>query len=232
MEKKTITPQEVEIRCHISDIRVEQRSEESGNRTITGYAAKFDSWSEPIMGWFVEQIREGAFEGCDMSDAIMCFNHNVDGILARTASKTLTLEVDGAGLKFSFEAPNTTLGNDMVELIGRGDIDKCSFRFVVEKDEWLYADDNNGKEYDERTILKISKLYDVSLVVYPAYKDTEASVRRLEERKAEYLESPGNDDPSDEGEKTSDEGGADNAATGSASRERTAMLLGLKARQK
>ena len=49
-----------------------------------------------------------------------------------------------------------------------------------------YADEKNGLQYDQRTILKFSKLYDVALVVYPAYKDTEASVRRLEERKAEF----------------------------------------------
>ena len=182
-------PQAVEVRCLLSDIRIEQRDAASGGsgRTIVGYAAKFDSWSEPIMGWFVEQIRQGAFDGCDMSDAIMCFNHNVDDILARTASGTLTLSVDKVGLMFSFEAPATSKGNDMVELVRRGDIDKCSFRFAVEQDEWIYADGKNGLDYDRRTIIKFSKLYDVALVVYPAYKDTEASLRHLEERKAEYL---------------------------------------------
>lgn len=189
MEIKKINPNEVEVRCLASDVRIEQRSEESGGRTITGYAAKFDSWSEPIMGWFVEQIRKGAFDECDMSDAIMCFNHNIDDILARTSSTTLSLSVDEVGLKFSFDAPNTSRGNDIVEWVRRGDVNQCSFRFVVEQDEWLYADDKNGKKYDERTILKVSKLYDCALVVYPAYKDTEASVRRLEERKAAFLES-------------------------------------------
>ncbi len=146
------------------------------------------------MGWFIEQIRAGAFEGCDMSDAIMCFNHNVDDILARTASGTLTLSVDGVGLLFSFEAPATGKGNDMVELIRRGDINKCSFRFVVEQDEWVYADEKNGLDYDQRTIIKFSKLYDVALVVYPAYKDTEASLRHLEERKNEFIKLHENED--------------------------------------
>jgi HK97 family phage prohead protease len=189
MEARKINNGERELRCQLSDVRIEQRDGESGGRTVTGYAAKFDKWSEPICGWFTEQIRAGAFDGCDTTDAIMCFNHNVDGILARTASKTLTLEVDEVGLCFSFEAPNTTLGNDMVELLRRGDIDKCSFSFVVGQDEWTYADEKNGLKHDKRTILKISKLYDVALVVYPAYPDTEASVRHLEERKAEFLRS-------------------------------------------
>lgn len=185
--RQPIPQQEVEVRCLLSDIRIEQRDANAGGRNITGYAAKFDSWSEPIMGWFVEQIRAGAFEGCDMVDTIMCFNHNVDGILARTASSTLTLEVDEVGLRFGFDAPNTSLGNDMVELVRRGDINKCSFRFVVEKDEWQYADEKNGLQFDQRTIVKFSKLYDVALVVYPAYKDTEASIRHLEERKLEFF---------------------------------------------
>ncbi len=90
----------------------------------------------------------------------------------------------------------------MVELLRRGDVNKCSFRFIVGQDEWLYADEQNGLEYDQRTIVKVSKLYDVALVVYPAYRDTEASVRHLEERKADYLRSLRDKTPA---EKTSEE---------------------------
>jgi HK97 family phage prohead protease len=195
MEKKIMNNGERELRCQLSEVRIQERegAGESGGRTVTGYAAKFNKWSEPICGWFTEQIRSGAFDGCDTGDAIMCFNHNVDDILARTASGSLSLTVDEVGLRFSFEAPNTSTGTDMVELLRRGDIDNCSFRFVVEADEWLYADEKNGLKYDQRTILKIAKLYDVALVVYPAYPDTEASVRYLEDRKAEYLRSQGAD---------------------------------------
>lgn len=190
-KQKNNAPTGVEVRCILSDLKIEQRGDDSGQsgRTISGYAAKFDSWSEPIYGWFREKIAQGAFEKCDMSDAIMCFNHDINGILARTGSGTLTLAVDKVGLHFEFNAPATTLGNDMVELVSRGDISKCSFKFIVETDEWRYADEKNGLEYDERTIKSISKLYDVSLVTYPAYPDTEAGVRSLlEQRKKEALE--------------------------------------------
>lgn len=188
MESQRIQPQEIEIRCLISDLHIEQREVGTASRIIAGYAAKFESWSEPIMGWFREKIARSAFEDCDLSDVIMCFNHNVDDILARTVSGTLNLSVDDIGLKFLFETPNTTRGNDMLELVHRGDINKCSFKFIVEADEWLYADDKNGLEYDERTILEFSKLIDVALVVFPAYKDTEASVRHLEQRKTDFLQ--------------------------------------------
>lgn len=179
----------IEVRCQVSELRANTES-----RTIVGYAAKFEKWSEPIMGWFREKIDRDAFSECDVTDVIMCFNHNVDSILARTTSGTLTLSTDEEGLRFEFEAPQTSLGNDMVELVRRGDISKCSFKFTVEEDEWLYASKENGLEYDERTIRKIDKLYDVSLVVYPAYNDTEASLRHFEERKQQFLNTQHNEE--------------------------------------
>lgn len=180
---------EIEIRSLVGDLHIESREEGTVSRTIVGYAAKFESWSDPIMGWFREKIARGAFDGCDLSDVIMCFNHNTDSILARTTSGTLRLEVDDVGLRFAFEAPNTTSGSDMLELVRRGDVSKCSFRFGVEQDGWQYADEQNGLAMDERTILRFSRVVDVSLVVFPAYPETEASVRHLEERKAEWLSS-------------------------------------------
>lgn len=158
---------EIEIRSLIGDLHIESREEGTVSRTIVGYAAKFESWSDPIMGWFREKIARGAFDGCDLSDVIMCFNHNTDSILARTTSGTLRLEVDDVGLRFTFEAPNTTSGSDMLELVRRGDVSKCSFRFGVEQDEWQYADEQNGLAMDERTILRFSRVVDVSLVVFP-----------------------------------------------------------------
>lgn len=190
MEKKHQQNNEIEVRSIVSDLAIRAQEDGKPSRTITGYAAKFDTWSEPIYGWFKETIDRGAFGKTDMSDVIMVFNHDVSGILARSTSGTLKLSVDKVGLRFEFEAPETTLGNDMLELVRRGDISKCSFKFVVETDEWRYADDKNGLDYDERTVKAISRLYDVSLVTYPAYKDTEASVREhLEQRKKEALES-------------------------------------------
>ena len=182
---------QIEVRCQTSELRTNAEG-----RTIVGYAAKFERWSEPIMGWFKEQIARDAFSECDVTDVIMCFNHNIDSILARTTSGTLTISTDDEGLRFEFEAPATTMGNDMLELVRRGDISKCSFKFTVEEDEWRYADKDNGLEYDERTIRKIDKLYDVSLVVYPAYSDTEAGVRHLEERKQQFLNTQSNEEDS------------------------------------
>ena len=227
----------IEVRCQVSELRTSQES-----RTIVGYAAKFERWSEPIMGWFKEQIARDAFSECDVTDVIMCFNHNIDSILARTISGTLTISTDDEGLRFEFDAPDTSLGNDMLELVRRGDISKCSFKFTVEEDEWRYADKENGLEYDERTIRRIGKLYDVSLVVYPAYSDTEAGVRHLEERKQQFLNTQSNEEDSNktpQGVVVDETSGAtadsqvaraNSAAMDSASRRRTTALLNLKNR--
>lgn len=176
--------------------KLEHRAEEdSSARIISGYAAVFDEWSNPIW-WFKEQIQRGAFDGCDFSRCVACFNHNTDNMLARYSSGTLKLEVDEVGLRFEFEAPNTTVGNDMYELVKRGDISQCSFAFVVEEDSWKYTEDD---QLDERTIVKISELWDVSLVTYPAYEGTSVDARsadfdKLMERKQQYLAKNGKKD--------------------------------------
>lgn len=87
MEKRIVS-NEIEVRCLSTDLRIEQRDAEPASRMITGYAAKFDTWSEPIFGWFREKIARGAFDDCDLQDVIMCFNHRDDAILGRTTSGT------------------------------------------------------------------------------------------------------------------------------------------------
>lgn len=180
-----------EFRYIVSNLHVEQRADgEPASRTIVGYAATFDNWSTPIYGWFKEKISRGAFDKADFSDCIACFNHNEDAILARISSGSLKIEIDTRGVKFSFDAPNTTVGNDLLENVRRGDVNGCSFIFRAEQDEWVYADAQNGLEYDERTITSIDKVWDVSPVVRPAYTDTEVDVRHaLEVRKQEFIES-------------------------------------------
>ena len=97
-------------------------------------------------------------------------------ILARTASGTLRIYEDERGLKYEFEAPKTTAGNDVLEMIKRGDISQSSFGFTVEQDSWAKRD---GTTY--RTIKKVKRLYDVSPVTFPAYPEASVAVRKLEE---------------------------------------------------
>jgi HK97 family phage prohead protease len=125
---------------------------------------------------YSETILPGAFDGCDMSNVVALFNHEDDYLLARTinGTGTLTLIIDEKGLAFSFDAPNTTWGNEVLENIKLGNIQGCSFAFTVKeqtlKNDVMQAD---GSSTTIREIVKIGKLYDVGPVVWPAYSETE-----------------------------------------------------------
>jgi len=148
---------------------------DSESRKIEGYAAVFNSDSEDL-GGFIERIAKGAFsDAVKNSDVRALFNHDNNMILARTKSGTLKIYEDNKGLKYEFEAPNTTAGNDVLEMIKRGDISQSSFGFTVENDDWEQRD---GKTY--RTITKVKRLYDVSPVTFPAYPDATVAVRKLD----------------------------------------------------
>ena len=159
----------------------------SESRHIEGYAIVFNSLSNDL-GGFREIIEQGAIteELIKNSDIICLMNHDIKrGVLARSyqGRGSLKLDIDEHGLHYSFEAPKTALGDEVLEGIRRGDISKCSFAFVCGEDNW--TKDENG-EYI-RHVKKIKKLYDVSLVYHPAYEETEvkADTRGLDELKAQ-----------------------------------------------
>lgn len=152
-------------------------------RNVTGYAVVFNSLSVDL-GGFREIIAPTAISQdlLDNSDVVFNYNHDNSKVLARynKGYGTLMLNIDEQGLRFSFEMPNTTVGNDLLELMSRGDISKCSFCFSLdpaddEADSWV----RNNDEII-RTINKISGLYDCSIVTNAAYPDTEVSARSLE----------------------------------------------------
>lgn len=157
----------------------ESRATES--RTVYGYAAVFNQQTD--MGWYIEEIAPGAFdEAITRSDARALFNHKPDNLLARQSSGTLKLEIDEKGLKYEFEAPDTQLGNDVLELIKRGDLKESSFAFTVQDQEWREVE-QDGKMVYYRTITKVKELYDVSPVTYPAYATTTVAKRSFEKFK-------------------------------------------------
>lgn len=174
-----------EVRFLQGQVEVRKGDGDKKSRTISGYAAVFDSDSED-MG-FIERLDKHCFDGViEKSDVVALYNHSEDpGVLARSVygEGTLKLKVDHKGLRCEFEAPNTQLGNDMIESVERGDIRGMSFAFTVEKDHWEHDDKGNYR----RTIVKVSRLYDVSLVVTPAYSATSVETKGLDELKAQEL---------------------------------------------
>ncbi|RME94663.1 MAG: HK97 family phage prohead protease [Alphaproteobacteria bacterium] len=147
-------------------------------RTITGYAAVFDAPTE-IGGMFREQIRPGAFADAIKGDDVRALvDHNSSLVLGRTRAGTLRLSEDDRGLRVEIDLPETQLARDLAVSIERGDVNQMSFGFSMRggKEAW----DDSG-EVPLRTIERVGSLFDVSVVTYPAYPETEAAVRSLGE---------------------------------------------------
>lgn len=157
---------EKEIRKLDLQFRAETTNEEK--MEIKGYAVVFNS---PETYGYTEVIDEHALDEADMSDVVLRYNHNDSFmVLARTRNKSLKLDKDEKGLFM-----DATLQDDITEhknifnAIKSGLIDKQSFAFTVEEDEYDY-------ESDTRTITKIGKLFDVSVVDQPFYNATDVSI--------------------------------------------------------
>ena len=147
--------------------RIEAR--EQGSRTVSGYGSVFNSQSEDL--GFIETIDPNAItdETIKRSDVFATLNHDMDKILARCkyGSGSLELKCDDKGLYYRFDAPNTDLGDELLEYLNRGEIDSSSFAFTVKRDEWKNGDD--GKHY--RRILEIDQIFDISPVFCAAYPE-------------------------------------------------------------
>ena len=159
------------------------------SRHVEGYALLFNTDSRPMWGGdLIERIAPTALDGVlERSDVLCLMNHDESrGVLARyrMGEGSLALTVDEKGLRYSFDAPNTALGDELIEALKRGDIAESSFAFTVEKDNWERKEDGTYV----RTIVQIGQLYDVSPVYYPAYEDTSVALRSMEQRESDRKE--------------------------------------------
>ena len=179
---------EKEIRGGIGNIEIRSDEEKDSEVYAEGYALVFNSWSEDL-GGFVETIEPSALEGSDLSDVRALFNHNADKVLARSSAGTLDLETDEKGLKFRFKIPNTSYGKDIAENLKNGNIDQCSFGFILDDDGDSFDFDEKRSIY-QRTLKKIKSVMDISLVTYPAYSSTSAApaLRSIDKIENELLE--------------------------------------------
>ena len=152
--------------------------EEGDSNVVVGYASVFNTLSNDL-GNFKEIISPDAFEGRLNDDVRFLINH--EGLpLARTTNETLKLTTDETGLRYEAKVANTSLGRDLLELMRNGTINQSSFAFVVDDDSWEVKDGVNI-----RTINKVSRLYDVSAVTYPAYEEASVALRSMDEWKKE-----------------------------------------------
>ena len=194
METKTIL-QKLDEGRQYRDIDVssfERRAGEDGEKTVTGYATTFsqpyelyrDAWGGYV--YIVrEQVDPEAFKNTDMSDVIMQYNHK-GRVFARGSNGTLELDPDAHGLHIRANLGGTEIGRQLFEEISGGYTTKMSFGFRVGKDKREETEERNEETGVTtvtilRTILEISKLYDVSAVSLPANDATSISARNFGE---------------------------------------------------
>lgn len=157
-------------------LAVAERAEDevTDEKRVEGYATTFN---EPYVLFedddviYREQVDPNAFDNTDMSDVIMQYDHE-GRVFARTGNNTLTVTPDEKGLFITADLGGTEIGRNLYEEIRGGYTDKMSFGFIVEKDEELRSDADDGRIDILRTITSISKLYDVSAVSIPANNGT------------------------------------------------------------
>ena len=152
-----------------------QTRAEDGNLYIEGYFAVYNSRYNLWDGAY-ETIAPGAFEGETRKDVRALCNHDSTLVLGRTIAGTLTLRTDEVGLWGSIIINQEDQdAMNLYERVKRGDVTQCSFGFDIVDQDVEYQD-------GEPTVWVIKKvrLYEVSVVTFPAYEDTGVSVRRRE----------------------------------------------------
>lgn len=143
----------------------------AGGRLV-GHASVFNE--ETRIGEFFEQIDPAAFDDVLGGDTVLQLDHK--GLpLARTTSGTMKIGVDKRGLTVDADPADTTAGRDLRVLVERGDMYAMSFGFIVAEDEWERRADGSHL----RTVKKLDRLFDVSVVTFPAYLGTDVSMRDL-----------------------------------------------------
>ncbi|MBX3014847.1 MAG: HK97 family phage prohead protease [Caldilineaceae bacterium] len=143
-------------------------------RSLTGYAAVFDTLSVELWG-FRERIAKGAFLATLGDDVRALWNHDTNHVLGRTTNATLRLAEDDIGLRVEIDPPSSPMADSFMASVERGDVNQMSFAFRTLEDTW----DEDAEGQLIRTLTKV-KLYEVSPVTFPAYPATSISARKDE----------------------------------------------------
>lgn len=165
---------------------LEKRDDGVENMVLEGYACVFNE--RTLIGsedWgFYEIIDRDAFNGADLSDVPLKYNHtDAVPILARTRNGSLSLSVDDKGLKIRAKLLDTQDARDMYKRVQEGLIDKMSFAFTTNEVSW-----STDTDPYTRTIKRFERIWDVSVVDIPAYDGTSVYARSLELAEADIKE--------------------------------------------
>lgn len=162
-------------RAYNFDCEIRSTDDEEG--VIRGRAIVFEKTTD--LGMFYEVIDRGALKNANLKDVRLCLNHDTSFVYARSRNNnknsTMKLIVDDEGLGFEakLDIKNSPKARDFYSAIKRGDIDKMSFMFTIDKEEWKDLD----TEKPTRRIMDIGIVFELSGVTFPAYEATEISAR-------------------------------------------------------
>lgn len=152
---------------------------------IEGYFSVFNSDYELWEG-ATESIAPGAFANTLGGDIRCLINHDTMYVLGRNKAGTLELREDSHGLWGKVKInPNDGDAMNLRERVKRRDVDQCSFGFDIVDEETEFREDGSV----HWTIREV-KLYEVSIVTFPAYTETSVSARKddlaeIQKRKAD-----------------------------------------------
>lgn len=165
------------------EIRKAERAEgEEKNYIVEGYATTFgDTYELYRDGNYIvkETVDRDAFRNTDMSDVVFQINHE-GRVYARTRNGSIQLDMDEHGLHHRTDLGLTSSSRSVYEDVDAGLYDRMSFAFTVTKDSYTEEEQGNGDIVLTRTILEVGKLYDISVVDFPANPNTAISARTKE----------------------------------------------------
>lgn len=150
----------------------------ASDRYVEGYAARYDTYllyDDGERGKTFERFEPSAFDGCDMSDVILQFDH-AGRVFARTTNGTLLVEPDAEGLFMAADLDRTELARGLFDDIAAKMLTKMSWRFRLGE---YYIEEKAGSKDVTIVHTKIPKIYDVSVVSIPANQETEINARDL-----------------------------------------------------
>ncbi len=159
-----------QVRASRSEFKT--RSDENGKLYISGYFSVFNSEYE-IWPGAVEMVAETAFDEALSADIRCLIDHETRLVLGRNKAGTLELKTDSRGLWGEVEInPKDQDAMNLYERVKRGDVDQCSFGFEILDEEFQDLGDT------VRWIIRKVKLYEVSVVTFPAYEETSVTARK------------------------------------------------------
>jgi uncharacterized protein len=159
----------------------ELRKSSSGSRTLSGYAARFNSISLPIPGmdgWFLEKLAPDCFAQSLASDEeirALC-DHEDTKIIGKRSNGSLRISEDSVGLRVEIDVPETSWGNDLLACVDSGLVSGMSFGAYMLEDRWEQTT-YEGKPWALRTVLK-ADVFEVTATSMPAYPATTLAAAR------------------------------------------------------